>query len=476
MSSSLASLIASLPPSERAELLSTLSPGEQEALVHEWSFWARPEQLPPPGDWRTWLLLSGRGFGKTRTASEWVRDQVEKGKRRSIGLIGPTKEATRKVMVEGVSGILSVCPPWNRPVFEPSNLRLVWPSGAMAHLFTAEEPEKLRGPNLDAAWSDELCAWGTPDQVSTVYDMLSLCLRIPGPLGDPPQEIISTTPKPLPLLRAIMKNPSTVKTGGSTLDNAANLDKNTLKYLVDKYQGTRLGRQELYAEVLDAFEGALWSPEMLDRARLTLASGAGPGWKVMHGSNSGMAYLANNETGRCIYFKRIVVSVDPAGTANRKSNETGIVVCGLGEDDDGYVLEDLSGIYAPEQWASKAVGAYEDWNADRILAEINYGGDMVAATIRAVNRNVPVRTLTASKGKRVRAEPVAALDEQARIHHVGQFEKMEDQLVTWDPFGNGDSPDRLDARVWGFTDLMLKRGSLAPRQLIHSGPLPIYQR
>jgi phage terminase large subunit-like protein len=480
MSFSLAQLIASLPSSERQELLSTLSQEQQEALRWEWRFWARPEQLPPrvnpktsDSSWRTWLLLSGRGFGKSRTAAEWTRNQIETGKRRSIGLIGPTKEATRKVMVEGVSGLLSICPPWNRPIFEPSNLRLVWPNGAMAHLFTAEEPEKLRGPNLDAAWGDEICAWGTPDQAATVYDMLSLCLRIPGPLGDAPQEILSTTPKPMPLLRQIMKNDLTVVTGGSTFDNAVNLDAATLKYLRDKYEGSRLGRQELYAEVLDAFEGALWSPEMLDRNRRS----ASEGWKILFAENSGAPFLCNVHTGARTYFKRVVIAIDPAGSANRKSNETGIVATAVGEDEDGYLLEDRSGIYPPEGWASTAIELYERYHADRIVAENNYGGDMVESTIRAVNRSVPVKMLHASKGKRVRAEPVAALDEQGRIHHVGQFDKLEDQLVTWDPLGNGDSPDRLDARVWGFTELMLKRTGLILRPL---GPrpatLPIYAR
>lgn len=455
MSSSLASLIASLPDQERMALLSNLTPKEQEYLIYEWRFWARPNQLAPKlnpktsdNSWRTWLLLSGRGYGKTRSAAEWVREEIESGRRRNMGLVGPTKEAVRKVMVEGQSGLLAICPPWNRPIFEPSNLRVVWPSGAMVHLFTAEEPEKLRGPNLDGAWNDELCAWQNAEQV---YEMLSLCLRIPGPLGDPPQECISTTPKPMPLLRQIMKSDSCVVTGGSTFENAANLDKATLKFLIEKYGGTRTGRQELYAEVLDAFEGALWSPAMLEKNRRKA-----PEWKLDFG-NSGDPRLVNTITGQIMFFQRIVVALDPAGTANRKSNETGIIVAGLGDDGDGYVLEDKSGIYAPEQWARISVELLEKYKGDRIICETNYGGDMVVSTIRTVDRNAPIKVMVASRGKRVRAEPVAALDEQGRIHHIGEFTKLEDQLVTWDPYGTGDSPDRLDARVWAFLELMLKK-------------------
>lgn len=436
------------------------------------------------------MYLAGKAMiptHNTRSAAEWVREQVEAGRRRSIGLIGPTKESTRKTMVEGESGMLSICPPWNRPIFEPSNQRLIWPSGAVAHLFTAEEPEKLRGPNLDCAWGDEVCAWGGSvdsqgniasgnNRVATqVYDMLSMCLRIPGPMGHPPQEVLSTTPKPMPLLRQIMKTSLTVITGGSTFDNEANLDGATLRYLKEKYEDTRLGRQELLGEVLDAFEGALWSPEMLDRNRLALARDGQPGWKVVR-DMTGTPHLVG-PNGERRYFKRVVVAIDPAGSRHRRSNETGLIAAGLGDDEDGYVLEDQSGIYAPEEWARRAVEMLDDWRGDRIIAEANYGGDMVEGTLRAVQRNAPLRIVNATTGKRLRAEPIAALDEKGRIHHVGQFEKMEDQMVTWDPLGDSESPDRLDARVWAFTELMLRRQA-SPRPLLGYIPraVPIYQR
>lgn len=343
----------------------------------------------------------------------------------------------------------------------------------MAHLYTAEKPARLRGPNLDGLWCDELCAWGSPAQAAEVYDMASMCLRIQGPLGDPPQAIITTTPKPMPLLKQIINDPTTVMTSGSTMDNAANLDASTIKYYRDKYEGTRLGRQELYGIILDSFEGALWSPAVLDQNRLLL----GPeSWKIVRGSNSGFPHLVH-ANGERRDFQRIIVAIDPAGSANRKSNETGIMVCALGEDEDGYLLEDLSGVYSPEQWGDAAVGAFHDWQADKIIAEQNYGGEMVASTIRAADRNVPVKLVVASKGKRVRAEPVSLLDEKGRIHHCGNFEKCEDQLVTWDPFGSGDSPDRLDARVWGFIELMLKRKSqYDDNRGSYRGVIPLYGR
>lgn len=490
MSQSPAAILADLPKPQRIRFLRSMPPEAQEALQYYWAFWARPEQLPPTfnprtadGKWRTWLNRAGRGFGKTRGGAEWVRAEIESGRRRAIGLIGPTKEATRKVMVEGVSGILAICPPSNRPVYEPSNFRLVWPSGAMAHTFTAEEPEKLRGPNLDGAWSDEICAWGggvdaagnvttgNNNQASHAYDMLQLCLRIPGPKGDPPQEVITTTPKPMPLLRQIMANIYTVVTSGAIFDNAANLDAASLKYYVEKYQGSRLARQELYGEMLDAFEGAYWSPEVLDKNRLK----ATDGWKLAFSSNAGAPFIQGPKDHQHIYFKRIVVAIDPAGTANRKSNETGMIVCALGMDDDGYILADRSGVYSPEGWASVALDLYETFRADRVVAEVNYGGDMVEATIRAANRNIAVRKVVATRGKAVRAQPVSMLDDQGRIHHVGEFPRLEDQMVTWDPLGTGESPDRVDARVWGITDLMLKRHGFEKRGF-SPAIMPIFAR
>lgn len=477
MSMSPAERIALLPEPERRRFLSMLTAAEQERLEYDWSFWARPEQLPPGGRWRTWLMRSGRGFGKTKSGSQWVRSQIESGRRRRIAIVGATEGDVRKYQVEGPSGIMSVCPPDFRPIFEPSNNRLVWPNGAEAHTMSADKPEAFRGPNFDGAWNDELCSWGNAsNKIATeTYKLLQLCLRIPGPMGDPAQELITTTPKPMPLLREIMGKASTVVTGGSIFDNAANLDADTLKYYCDEYLGTSLGRQELFGEVLDAFEGALWSPKVLDDNR----RGPAQGWGLVVGM--GKTYLMGPDMGagerQHIFFKRIVVAVDPSGSGGRKSNETGIVVCALGTDDHGYVLEDLSGIMSPESWAKASIGALAKWDADYIVAEQNFGAEMVRATIRAADRDAPVKLVVASRGKAVRAQPVSLLDQQGRIHHVGIFPKLEDQMVTWNPVGNDESPDRMDARVWGFSELMVRRRvDLMAMQGAGPSVIPIYAR
>lgn len=432
--------LAALPADQQAEMLAGMPPEDLAALAYAWEFWARPDQLPPvprPGDpdWRTWLLLAGRGFGKTRTGSEWVRSQAESGKRAQIGIIGPTADAVRRIQVEGPSGILAVSPPDFRPSYEPSTRRIVWPNGCVAYTFSAEEPDRLRGPNFDAAWLDEITAWPS---LESCWDMLQMALRIPGPKGDAPQVVISTTPKPLPLLKAIMTAPSTVITRGKTQDNAANLDASTLKYLQDRYGGSTLGRQELDGELLDDVEGALWNRAMLEEARVT----------------------AEPE------LKRIVIAIDPAGGSGRGNDETGIIVVGLGADNHCYVLTDASGKYSPEGWARRAVDCYRSHRADRIVAEQNFGGAMVEATIRAVAPAVPIRMVHASRGKAVRAEPVVALYEQRRVHHVGNFPGLEDQLCQWEPNSGMASPDRLDALVWAITELAL--GAQArPARMMH---------
>ena len=419
-----AARLASLSPEEKRVALAGLSAKELEALPFLWEFWARPDQLPPAGSWRTWLLLGGRGGGKTRSASEWVRAEMESGRRRNVAIIGPTADSVRKIQVEGISGILATSPPDNRPNYEPSARRIVWPNGATAHLFSAEEPERLRGPNLDGAWFDEIAAC---QNAAAVWDMLQFALRIPGPLGDAPRVIVSTTPKPIPILRAILKAPDTMTTRATTLDNAANLDPSTLRFYVNKYGGTSLGRQELDGELIEDLEGALWTRLMIEACRVERAPGE---------------------------WKRVVVAIDPAGGASRTSDETGIIVAAVGQDGDGYVLKDASGRYSPEGWARKAVECYEDFQADRIVAEANFGGAMVEGTIRAVSPNVPVKMVTASRGKAVRAEPVVALYEQGRVHHLRNLTLLEDQLCGWAPGASG-SPDRLDALVWAITELML---------------------
>ena len=434
----IAQRLALLPAAERRAVLAELSADELAALTYHWPTWGRADQQPPEGAWRTWLLLGGRGSGKTRSAAEWVRAEIESGRRRQIGIIGPTSDTARRDMVEGPSGIMNVCPPWARPSFEPASHRVVWPDGGVAHVFTAEEPNRLRGPNLDALWIDELAAMSNAEEM---WDVAQMALRIPGPLGDPPRAVVTTTPRAMPLLRAIIAADSTVVTRARTSDNAANLDASTLAYLREKYGGTRFGRQELDAELIDDLDGALWSRGLLDACR------------VKRGSEPRM--------------QRVVVAVDPPGGAGRSNAECGIVVAGIGADRHGYVMADLSGRYSPEQWARRAVDAFHGYAADRIVAEQNFGGAMVECTIRSIDPNVPIRMVVASRGKQLRAEPIAAFYEQHRAHHIGDFAALEDQMCGWDPAASGPSPDRVDALVWSMTELMSSRPPMrvSPRAL-----------
>ena len=393
------------------------------ALSDDWSAHARPEQLPPPGDWLTWLILAGRGFGKTSCG---VRVGSRSRRRRgdlSHRLVGPTASDVRDTMVEGESGILSVCPDWNRPIYEPSKRRLTWPNGVIATMFSSEEPDRLRGPQHGASWCDEVGSWRN---VQETWDMLQFGMR----LGKNPRTMITTTPKPIKILKEIVSRngQDVVVTRGSTYDNRANLAPSFFSQIVRRYEGTRLGRQELNAEILEDIEGALWSRDMIEASRRPKEFAPD--------------------------LKRVVVALDPACSSEADSDETGIIVAGIGYDDEGYVLEDLSGRYTPTEWATKAVGAYRRHRADRIVAEKNQGGAMVESTIRVVDPNVPLRLVHASRGKIVRAEPVSALYEQGRVSHVGGFAELEDQLCSFAP-GSRDSPDRLDALVYALTELML---------------------
>lgn len=368
-----------------------------------------------------WLVKAGRGWGKTRVGAEWVRSVATPGAR--IALVGATAADVRDVMVEGESGILAVCEPWNRPLYEPSKRRLTWPNGAMATAYSAEEPDRLRGPQHTHAWADEVAAWASPD----TWDMLLMGLR----LGARPRAVVTTTPRTVPLMRAIQASPGLVITRGSTRDNAANLAPSFLSSLMTRYEGTRLGRQELDGEELDDNPDALWSREAIDGLRVREAP----------------------------ELARVVVAIDPATTATASSDETGIVVAGLGVDGRGYVLADRSGRYKPDEWARRAVEAYHAHKADRIVAEGNQGGDMVTHVLRTAWPDAPVRIVHASRGKVARAEPVAALYEQGRISHVGSLPQLEDQMCSWTP--GQASPDRMDALVWALTELMLGRGELA---------------
>lgn len=431
------SSLASLPPEVRSRALSSLTNEQCRALLHDWRFLARSNQLPPDGDWQNWLILAGRGFGKTRTGAEWAREELKAGASR-LGLIAPTASDARDVMVEGESGLLAVCwagdkthagEPLGRPQYEPSKRRLTWANGAIATLFSAEEPERLRGPQHDRLWCDELAAW---KYLRETWDMAMFGLR----LGDRPRTCITTTPKPNQVLREIIKDRRTIVTRGSTFDNAGNLAPTFLQAVRDKYEGTRLGRQELNAELLDDVPGALWTRDMIDAARKDV---------------------------RLPEMQRIVVSIDPSGTAGDQDDgdSIGIIVAGKGVDGQGYILADRTCKLSPDGWGRRAVAAYHEFKADRIIAERNYGGAMVEHVIKTVDRTVPYQEVVASRGKVVRAEPVAALYEQGRVKHTADLELLEDQMcaMTGDGFLGDGSPDRVDAAVWALTELLVSGSS-----------------
>jgi predicted phage terminase large subunit-like protein len=419
--------IASLPKPVRDRAIQALRARDAAILdadVHWYFRQARDSQIPPLGDWRVWLLLAGRGFGKTRSGAEFVRWQVETGLARRVALIAPTAVDVRNVMVEGESGILAVCRSENQPCYEPSLHRLTWSNGAVATTFSADEPNRLRGPQHDFAWCDELAAWRYP----AAWDMLMFGLR----LGDDPRVVVTTTPRPIKLIRELLADPKVVTTRGRTIDNQANLAPAFLDQIVSRYQGTRLGRQELDAELLEDVPGALWQRGIIEAAR----------------------------TAALPHLTRIVVAIDPAAASGEHADETGIIVAGRDNGGHGYVLADASGHYAPAEWARVAITAYTAHRADRIVAEVNNGGEMVEATLRMIDPAVPFRAVRASRGKLARAEPVAALYEQGRLHHLGAFPRLEDQMCAFAPdfdrAAAGYSPDRVDALVWAVTELLVE--------------------
>jgi phage terminase large subunit-like protein len=395
------------------------------ALRSDWRSIAREEQLPPPGTWTTWIFCAGRGAGKTRSGAEFVQERVETGVASRIHLIAPTDRDARDVMIEGPAGILSIAQPHMRPIYTPSLRKLEWPSGAVALLFSSDEPSRLRGPQADTLWIDELCAMRSAQEV---LDMAMLGLR----LGKDPRCLITTTPRPIKPFRALIDRTGkdVVVTRCSTMANAENLARPFLSQILQQYQGTRLGRQEISAELLTDVPGAMWTLQMLEDTR------------VMEAPSS---------------FQRIVIGVDPAGSTSQWADQTGIVVCGLGHDSHLYILEDASGSYTPSQWAQVCVDLYHRHRADRICVERNYGGDMVEATIRTADSSVAIKTVTSSRGKVLRCEPIAALWEQKRAHIIGSMPALEDQACnfthTWDRARDG-SPDRLDGMIFGATELM----------------------
>lgn len=415
--------------------LKDLKDNEILALPYLFEFWAFDHQLPPEGDWRTWVIMGGRGAGKTRAGAEWVRAEVEGsrpkdiGRSRRVALVGETIEQAREVMVFGDSGILACSPPDRRPEWQATRKRLVWPNGAVAQLFSAHDPESLRGPQFDAAWVDELAKWKKGQEA---WDMLQFGLR----LGDNPRQCVTTTPKNVPVLKAILGNSTTVVTTAPTEANRAYLAASFIEEVRARYAGTRLGRQELDGVLLEDAEGALWTSAMLEELRLEEAGD----------------------------LSRIVVAIDPPVTGHKGSDECGIIVVGAnceGEPKDWHavVLKDATvSAASPATWARAAIAMMQEYGADRLVAEVNQGGDMVESVIRQIDPLVPYRSVHASKGKIARAEPVAALYEQGRVKHLRGLGELEDQmcLMTTRGYEGKASPDRVDALVWALHELMIE--------------------
>lgn len=449
-----AQFLASLPEAKRSELLDTLSVEDQAFLRYHWPFWARPTQLEPPGDWATWLVLAGRGFGKTRLGCETIRSWVcgktplARGAYRRVALVAETAADGRDVLVEGESGILAIHPKAFRPTYEPSKRRLTWPNGAIATLYNATEPDQLRGPQHDAYLADELAKWA---HARETWDQLQFGLR----LGTNPRGIITTTPRPIPILKEILEEEETFVTRGNTMENEANLAKRFIKKIYDKYAGTRLGRQELEAEILDDLPGALWLRTYFDPPEGSSLRGRVPASELPN-------------------LQRIVVGVDPSGTKGKEDSGDwiGIIVAGIDDKNHAYVLADRSIKAGPSEWGEQVIQAYENFNADCIVVETNFGGAMVERVIKSVDPLARIKEVKASRGKVIRAEPVAALYEQGKVSHVQGADLrdkegigltvLEDQMCLMSPRGYAGegSPDRVDAAVWCLHELVID----APRR------------
>ena len=417
--------LAALPAPERRQRIAAMPRELVETLDWHWPFWARDGQKPPPGDWRTWLILGGRGFGKTRAGAEWVRGHAETDGRLRIALVAASLAEGRQVMIEGESGLLAIAPAGVRPAWEPSLRRLSWAGGAQAFLYSAGEPESLRGPQHHLAWCDEIAKWPRgPD----AWTALAMGLR----LGDDPRIVATTTPRAVPLVRRLVAAGDVVVSGGRTTDNAAHLASAFMTAMQADYGGTLTGRQELDGELIEEVEGALWARALIERCRVAAAPA----------------------------LTRVVVGVDPPAGAGAANDACGIVAAGLGEDGHGYVLADASVAgAAPEGWARAVAAAAETWRADRVVAEANNGGAMVESVLRAAEAALPVKLVHAAHGKVARAEPVQALYAAGRAFHAGAFPALEDEMaglmIGGGYEGPGRSPDRADALVWAMTELML---------------------
>lgn len=411
-------------------LLEQATPDQCEVIKACWLIWARPDQKPPPGlDWSVWLVLGGRGAGKTRTGAEWIKGMAlgqmpfSATPTERIALVGETQGQVRDVMIEGVSGLLSIHTRWERPSWFPSRRRLEWPNGAIAQVFSAEDPEGLRGPQFAAAWSDELAKW---PNLQETWDMLQFGLR----LGERPRQVVTTTPRPLPLIKRLMADAHVAVSRAATGAHRFNLAPDFVRSITDAYGGTRLGRQEIEGEIVEESADALWSRAMIEACRVPVAPP----------------------------LARIVVAVDPPASSSARADSCGLVVAGIDRDGIGHVLEDgtVSGA-RPHDWAAGAVALYRRFEADALVVEVNQGGEMATSVIREVDPEVPVTAVRATRGKYLRAEPVAALYAQGRVRHAGRFPPLEDEMCDFGPTGlsSGRSPDRLDALVWALTHLML---------------------
>lgn len=411
-----------------ALILTEMERRKTEHHRYVWHSHARPNQLPPEGNWRTWLILAGRGFGKTRTGAETIRHWVQSGRYRRIALIAGSISEGRRVMVEGESGLMAVHPTAEKPVFEASKRQLTWKNGAIATLFGAESFEQLRGPQFDCAWIDEMAKFRQPQEV---WSQLMLSLR----LGQDPRCLVTTTPRPIPFLQQLLENPDTAVTRGTTFDNQQNLAPAFIDQIIKQFQGTSMGAQELYAEILSQRQGALWSRQMI-RYQEPPMDAAG-NWLL----------------------ERIVIAVDPATTHHEGSDETGIMIVGIDAQKQAYVMEDLSARLSPGDWGRRVVEAYWRYKADRVVAEVNKGGDLVERILRAIDGSISYKAVRATRGKATRAEPIAALYEQQRVFHVRPLRDLETQICAYIPGVTGKSPDRLDAMVWAVTDLLLNAES-----------------
>jgi phage terminase large subunit-like protein len=421
-------------------VLEGYTPREMERLLASWEFSGRAAQLPlwvEKQIWRIWLFLGGRGAGKTHAGAQWVRalalglPEVTSEPVGRIALIGESAADVREVMIEGVSGILRAHERGERPSFEASRRRVVWPNGAVAQAFSAEDPEALRGPQFDAAWCDELAKWRLAEET---WDMLQFGLR----LGNWPRQLITTTPRAVPLLKRILADPGTKPTHATTRENEDNLAPAFLETVVRRYGGTRLGRQELDGEFVEERPDALWTRGMIEAARVIAAPA----------------------------LTRIVVAIDPPASSHKRADACGVVAAGIDEAGFAYVLADESLAAArPQQWAQVALALYHRLHADALVAEVNQGGEMVASVIAEADASVPVTSVRATRGKYLRAAPVAQLYQQKRVHHVGPFPALEDEMCAFGPEGllNGRSPDRLDALVWAITALALTPKPAQPR-------------